>query len=139
MKPSARLGLGLIVVGSFFAFAGCSDDDSDTDGGGGTEAHGGSAAGGDAGAEGGAAGTAKCEEIAELCHPVDDGDGPLHDCHLMAEAGKSETCVASYDDCFAQCTAAHEALEGAGGAVGGGSATAGGVGGAPVGGAGGAQ
>jgi hypothetical protein len=135
MKSSARLGLGLIVVGSLFAFAGCGDDDdSGTDGGGGTTAHGGSAAGGDDHATGGASGDAKCEEIAELCHEVDDGNGPLHDCHVMAEAGNTETCLASYDDCFTRCTAAHEALEGAGGA---GGAAAGGASGEGLGGAGG--
>ena len=135
MKSSARLGLGLVVVGSLFVFAGCGDDDDDSgpNGGGGTAAHGGSASAGDA--AGGSAGDAKCEEIAELCHPVDDGDGPLHDCHVGAEAGDAEMCAASHDDCFALCTAAREALEGAGGA---GGAAAGGTSGNTAGGVGGA-
>lgn len=142
MKSSARLGLGLIVLGSLFAFAGCGDDDSGTDGGGGTTAHGGSAAGGEA--VGGSSEAAQCEEIAELCHPVDSGDGPIHDCHLMAETGNAANCAAEFDDCMALCQAAHDALEGGGGAGGnsaGGSGAGGvsSVGGAPAGGAGGAQ
>ena len=118
MKSAARLGLGLVVVASVFAFAGCGDDDSGTDGGGGT-AHGGSAQGGEA--VGGSSESAQCEEIAELCHPVDSGAGPIHDCHLMAETGNTASCAAQFDDCTELCQAAHDALEGGGGAGGNGA------------------
>jgi hypothetical protein len=207
MKSSARLGLGLVVIGSLFAFAGCGDDDdSGPNGGGGTAAHGGSAAAGEATASGGggastsvfecevlgelcheadtgsgpahdchetghvahpdacaeqfdgciatcvtddagAGGAAggeqdsHCAALGELCHPVDDMDGPLHDCHELGHVGNAVTCAAAFDDCAVRCLAAREELEAeeAGGAGGLGSGGVSGVGGAPAGGAGGAR
>jgi hypothetical protein len=130
MKSSLRVCLGLLVVSSLFAFAGCGDDDDDNAGGGGTKAQGGETHGG-----GGADGAAKCEEIAHLCHPVDDGDGPLHECHEQSEVGDSAKCEEIYDSCIAQCQAAHDAAEGGAGAGSGGVAS----GGAAAGGAAGAN
>ncbi|HYP87491.1 MAG TPA: hypothetical protein VEQ59_05045, partial [Polyangiaceae bacterium] len=85
----------------------------------------------------------------ELCHAVDDHDGPLHACHELGHENDAEQCAAAFDDCSAQCLAAREALEeapapvaGAGGGGesggdptgdfggGGGAVAAGGVGGA---------
>gem|GEM_PF-6126959 len=125
---SLRVCLGVLVVSSFFAVAGCGDDDDDTAGTGGAPAHGGDA-------NGGADGAAKCEEIAHLCHPVDDGDGPLHECHEQSEVGDAATCAEIYDSCLAQCQAAHDAAAGGAGGGSGGAAS----GGASAGGAAGAN
>ncbi len=75
-------------------------------------------------AEAGSAADAHCAALGELCHPVDDGDGPLHDCHELGHVNDGATCAASFDDCAARCIAAREELEappsegGAGGAPG---------------------
>jgi hypothetical protein len=87
-----------------------------------------------------------CAALGELCHAVDDHDGPLHACHELGHENDAEQCAAAFDDCSAQCLAAREALEeapaagaggrGAGGVStadfggGGGAVAAGGVGGA---------
>lgn len=128
MKTSLRLGLGLLIVSSFFAFAGCGDDDSNP-GTGGTRAAGGQSSGG------AADGASKCEEIAHLCHPVDDGDGPLHACHEQSEVGNASKCDEIYVACIAECQAAHDAAAQGGGGAGGGGETGGsGAGGANSGG-----
>ena len=141
MKSSLRLGLGLLIVSSIFAFAGCGDDDS-TPGTGGTSTQGGQSSGG------AADGASKCEEIAHLCHPVDDGDGPLHACHEQSEVGNAAKCEEIYVACMAECQAAHDAAaqggsgaggDGAGGTNSGGISSLGGAGAAATsGGAGGA-
>ena len=113
MKSALRLGLGLLIGSSFFAFAGCGGDDSNP-GTGGTQAEGGQASGG------AADGASKCEDIALLCHPVDDGDGPLHACHEQSEVGNAAKCEEIYVACMAECQAAHDALAQAGGGAGGG-------------------
>lgn len=75
-----------------------------------------------------------CVALGELCHPVDDGDGPLHDCHELGHESDPAVCRAAFDECSSACLAALELIEeGAGGA---GGAAAGGAGGAAVGGAG---
>ena len=114
MKSSLRLGMGLLVVGSVFAFAACGDDDDSHPGAGGTPAEGGQPSGG------AADGASKCEEIAHLCHPVDDGDGPLHACHEQSEVGNAAKCDEIYGACIAECQAAHDAAAqgGGGGAAG---------------------
>jgi hypothetical protein len=139
MKSSIRLCLGLLLTSSVFAFAGCGDDDdAPSDGGGGSVAQGGQTASG-----GASDGAQKCEEIAELCHPVDPGDGPLHECHEQSEVGNASKCLEIYDSCIAQCQAAHDAAQGgAGGGNSGGMSSVGGaedaMAGASSGGAGGA-
>ena len=35
----------------------------------------------------------ECEAIAEACHPVDPGTGPIHECHENAEAASTGPCV----------------------------------------------
>jgi len=80
---------------------------------------------------------ARCASLGELCHPVDDKTGRLHECHLLGEAGDVDVCATNFADCAARCLAARQLLDVAGaGGAGGGSATAhehggaGGVGGA---------
>jgi hypothetical protein len=70
-----------------------------------------------------------CAALGELCHPVDDSNGPLHDCHELGHIGNAAQCAASFDDCAQRCLAAREELEaGTGGAAGApGSSGAGGV------------
>jgi hypothetical protein len=71
-----------------------------------------------------------CAALGELCHPVDDKDGPLHECHELGHVNDAEACAASFDDCTTKCLAAREALEeadsggagGAGGLIGSGGA-----------------
>lgn len=47
-----------------------------------------------------------CEVIVEACHPLDMGEGPIHDCHELAhEATSDEPCAAQKDACLATCVA----------------------------------
>lgn len=108
------------------------------------------AAGASAGGSG-AAPDAHCAALGELCHPVDDTDGPLHECHEVGHIGNPQNCATEFDRCATLCLAAREELEAGegadGGAAGAGGVTSGGVdgaGGAPgaaggAGGSGGAQ
>lgn len=89
----------------------------------------------------------KCAALGELCHEVDDKNGPLHDCHELGHDGDAAACAAGFDACATKCLAARALLEeptGGGGAAGAGGAaeqpTAGAAGasGAATGGAGGA-
>jgi hypothetical protein len=96
-----------------------------------------------AGGSGGAGTTqdSHCAALGELCHAVDDGDGPLHACHELGHVNNAARCAAEFDDCATQCLAARELLgNGTAGAGGGGAGgmSSGGVSGAG-GGAGGAQ
>jgi len=85
---------------------------------------------------GGAAGDPLCISLGELCHEVDDINGPLHECHETGHTGNAAACAATFDSCATQCLAARAALEtgaagaggitGAGGVTGGGAANAGG-------------
>jgi hypothetical protein len=101
-----------------------------------------------AGAGGSAAGSDPyCAALGELCHPVDDSDGPLHECHEVGHIGNPAHCAAEFDRCAALCLAAREELEtgvdgagGDGGGAGAGGVSSGGVNGlagAAAGGAGG--
>lgn len=51
---------------------------------------------------------AVCEEIAEACHEVDDGEGRPHECHETAEEGDATWCDENSADCIATCEAAAE-------------------------------
>jgi len=70
----------------------------------------------------------RCAALGELCHPVDDKTGPLHECHELGHDGEARACAAAFADCATRCLAAREALEtsagGTGGASGQGGATA---------------
>jgi hypothetical protein len=78
----------------------------------------------------------RCAALGELCHAVDDQDGPLHECHELGHVNDADACAASFDDCAKRCLAAREALEAGGDAGGaGGAESAGGGAAEAVGGA----
>jgi hypothetical protein len=60
-----------------------------------------------------------CAALGELCHEVDDGDGPLHDCHEVGHVGNAAKCAAEFGHCATLCLAARELLEAGEGGVGG--------------------
>jgi len=77
----------------------------------------------------------RCIALGELCHEVDDKNGPLHTCHETGHIGDAAKCAATFDSCATQCLAARAALEtgtGGAGATGGGPGV-GGAAGAPSG------
>jgi hypothetical protein len=72
----------LIVVGSSAA---CEDDH-------------------DHGATGHTSPFATCNTIIQACHKLDVGEGPIHDCHDLADGAKSDAdCAAQKDHCLATC------------------------------------
>jgi len=48
---------------------------------------------------------APCQDIAQACHPKDDGSkGPIHDCHIVGhEVGTVEACSAKHTECLKTC------------------------------------
>jgi hypothetical protein len=54
---------------------------------------------------------ASCKAIVDACHDVDEGVGPVHECHdLSHEATTDEACAARRTECVATCSAAaHDA------------------------------
>lgn len=65
---------------------------------------------------------ARCAALGELCHPVDDETGPLHECHELGHENDSSKCAAQFADCSERCLAARQLLEAGGeGGAGGGS------------------
>jgi hypothetical protein len=78
-----------------------------------------------------------CASLGELCHAVDDQDGPLHECHELGHVNDQAVCAGEFDRCAGLCLAAREALEHGGGGAGAGGSH-GHEGGAAHGGAGGA-
>jgi hypothetical protein len=91
------------------------------------------------GGGGGAAGSGPapdphCAALGELCHPVDDTEGPLHECHEIGHVGNAANCAAEFDNCATLCLVAREEQEagpegtsGAAGAGGAGGVSSGGV------------
>ncbi|MEZ4410339.1 MAG: hypothetical protein R3A52_28240 [Polyangiales bacterium] len=47
-----------------------------------------------------------CESLGGLCHNVDPGDGPLHDCHEGGHEANPTWCAANAARCFQLCTEA---------------------------------
>ncbi|MEZ4393223.1 MAG: hypothetical protein R3A48_19230 [Polyangiales bacterium] len=47
-----------------------------------------------------------CEGLGGLCHEVDPGDGPIHDCHEGGHDGDPTWCAANGARCRALCLAA---------------------------------
>lgn len=48
-----------------------------------------------------------CQAILDVCHHVDPGTGPIHDCHETAHDDPTEEkCAAVKDNCVAICEAA---------------------------------
>ena len=74
---------------------------------------------------------AHCVALGELCHPVDETNGPLHDCHEIGHVGNAAKCAAEFDGCATLCLAAREQQEadpeGTSGAAGAGGVSSGGV------------
>lgn len=53
---------------------------------------------------------ASCKAIVDACHEVDEGTGPVHECHdLSHEASTDEACAARKTECVAICTSAGDA------------------------------
>lgn len=47
---------------------------------------------------------AECEEIVAACHAVDQGSGPIHECHENAEeTWTKDQCVMNRATCLATC------------------------------------
>ena len=44
-----------------------------------------------------------CQAIMDACHPLDVGQGPIHDCHDVATSANETTCTARRDACLATC------------------------------------
>jgi hypothetical protein len=68
----------------------------------------------------------RCATLGELCHPVDDETGPLHECHEIGHDGDASACAAAFTDCASRCLAARESAEIPVGGAAGSSASAGG-------------
>jgi hypothetical protein len=81
--------------------------------------------GGAGGAPSGSEPDARCAALGELCHPVDDKNGPLHACHELGHEGDGVKCAASFSDCATRCLAARAALAAGTGGAGGVSSTGG--------------
>jgi hypothetical protein len=82
--------------------------------GGSASGGGGAGGGGDGGSEhsGGSGGTdtgvRQCAELGTICHAVDDGDGPIHDCHTLGHDNDPEVCAENYTRCRELCLSAAE-------------------------------
>lgn len=51
-----------------------------------------------------------CQEILHACHPLDVGEGPIHDCHETAhDDGTEAKCAAAKDQCLKTCVAPSDA------------------------------
>ncbi|MBX3232402.1 MAG: hypothetical protein KIT84_22520 [Labilithrix sp.] len=47
-----------------------------------------------------------CDAIIKACHPLDTGEGTIHDCHDQGHLAKSEAdCTPVKDMCLAACVA----------------------------------
>jgi hypothetical protein len=45
-----------------------------------------------------------CNAIIEACHPLDVGEGPIHDCHNLGhEATSDADCIPKKDECLRIC------------------------------------
>jgi hypothetical protein len=48
-------------------------------------------------------GDAACEEIGEVCHDADDGNGLGAECHDVGHTGDGAVCLERYDECITYC------------------------------------
>jgi len=60
-----------------------------------------------------------CAALGELCHEVDDQDGPLHECHELGHVNDKDTCAKEFDHCATICLDARKQLEAGEGGAGG--------------------
>jgi hypothetical protein len=123
------LGLSaLSSVALLLPLPACGGDDAPDDGAGGASSGGGSSGGassggattsgasssGTGGAVNGAggeqhgSGSAQCLALGMICHGVDDGDGPLAECHDIGHIGEPSACAEHFDDCITMCIEAAE-------------------------------
>ncbi len=65
--------------------------------------------GADAGEDHGHSNDAMCEDLGQLCHDFDTGEGMGHECHEVGHAGDADECAAIYDECIAFCQEPAEA------------------------------
>jgi hypothetical protein len=49
-------------------------------------------------------GLQQCIRLGSVCHKVDPGSGPIHDCHGIGHAEEIPECEANYSRCIALCT-----------------------------------
>jgi hypothetical protein len=46
-----------------------------------------------------------CQAVIDACHPLDTGEGAIHDCHEIAhDNATEEKCAAKKAECLATCT-----------------------------------
>jgi hypothetical protein len=45
-----------------------------------------------------------CVRLGNICHKVDPGSGPIHDCHNIGHDGVIKLCEANYARCMPLCT-----------------------------------
>lgn len=89
----------------------CIESESGSGGGGGASGEGGGSGEGGASAEGSGK-DPYCAALGELCHAVDDEDGPTHECHELGHVNDPEICMEQFDDCATLCLAKREEAEG---------------------------
>jgi hypothetical protein len=53
-----------------------------------------------------------CASLGSLCHDVDPGSGPIHDCHEGGHDANPAWCAANAERCYQLCTAAHANVDG---------------------------
>jgi hypothetical protein len=102
MISLGRSCIGLLLVNSALAFAGCGDDD---EGAPGPSASAGATGQGGAGADPGAvaSGEAQCKVLGELCHAADSGSGAASECHELGHVGDEAACVSGFAGCVETC------------------------------------
>ncbi len=110
--PAFKLCMLLALAIGATPVVGCSDDDSKPMG------------------SGGAAPSAQCEDLGELCHEAGEINADAAECHEVGHTGVASECAARFDECKALCEAILAAA-GAGGMGGTGGAPSAGTGGAP--------
>lgn len=49
-------------------------------------------------------GAEMCVQLGNICHKVDPGSGPIHECHNIGHDGVIAKCVANYARCIPLCT-----------------------------------
>lgn len=94
LSGAKLLALVVVTAGAAIAWTGCDDHDHDD------HDH----------ADGGTVHDSpypSCKAIIEVCHEVDVGAGPVHDCHETAHDAKGDSdCAPTKDSCVALCKAA---------------------------------
>jgi hypothetical protein len=53
--------------------------------------------------DGALTGDEMCVRLGNICHKVDPGSGPIHECHNIGHDGHVEDCIANYARCIPLC------------------------------------